>query len=208
MYPDDATETTPCAVCDQPARERVHRGCRDRMADALRELPGLYRQLQDALVPSRRGGDGRTATKTAPIPTNEEALDLRGPGEETIVGVLTRWEDHVRAALDWEPRPFRGCIEQTVAGSAPFLLLQLPWICEQNQDAVQKFATEIGKIAGRARRLVEDERPPIRIPVACRDCGHILRVSLDMDGIRCTRCQKQYDHRAMLELTPTRRAAA
>jgi hypothetical protein len=79
-------------------------------------------------------------------------------------------------------------------------------ICDEH-PAVREMADELRSIAGQARRIITGEKPPIRIPVAC-DCGNILAVTLDMDGIRCTRCQEQYDHQAMLNLTPTRRAAA
>jgi predicted Zn-ribbon and HTH transcriptional regulator len=201
---DDAPETIPCAVCDKPAHERVHRGCRERMAANLRELPGLYRQLQGALVPGRRGGDGRTGTKTAPLPCSLEALDLRGRGG--IEGVVGSWARDLCEREEWDIPDYRS-VAAIVDWSCGILALNLAMICDEH-PAVAEMARELNQIAGQARRIITGEKPPIKIPVGCEGCGFILRVSLDMDGIRCPRCQAQYDHRAMLNLTPTRNAAA
>ncbi|MFG3660267.1 hypothetical protein [Streptomyces sp. NPDC047706] len=201
---DDAPESRPCAVCDKPARERVHRGCRQHMADALRELPALYRELAATLVPGRRGGDGRTGTRTAPIPCNLDSLDLRGRGG--IEGVVGGWARDLCEREQWDIPAYQS-VAAIVDWACGVLLANLPWICDKH-DAVKEIAQELAQITGQARRIVTGEKPPIRIPVACDGCGHILRVSLDMDGIRCPRCQQQYDHAGMLNLTPTRKAAA
>jgi predicted Zn-ribbon and HTH transcriptional regulator len=74
--------------------------------------------------------------------------------------------------------------------------------------AIKEIASELRVVVGQAQRLITGEKAPVRVPVACEDCGHVLRVSLDMDGIRCPRCQAQYGHSEMLRLTPTRRTAA
>ncbi|MFF9624246.1 hypothetical protein [Streptomyces griseosporeus] len=200
---DDATDATPCAVCDRPARERVHRGCRERMDANLRELPQLYRQLGTALHPGRRGGDGRTATRTAPLPCSLDALDLIGRGG--IEGVVGGWARDLCEREAWDI-PHFGTIAATVDWACGILGLNLTLICDEH-PAVRELADELRSVTAQARRLITGEKPPIRIPVGCASCGHTLRVTLDMDGIRCPVCQQQYNHAEMLNLTPTRRAA-
>jgi predicted Zn-ribbon and HTH transcriptional regulator len=174
------------------------------MADALRELPALYRQLADALTPGRRGVDGRSGTRTAPIPCNAEALELRARGG--IEGVVGGWARDLCERERWDVPDYQS-VQAVVDWSCAILHANLGMICDEH-EAVKEIADELRSVSGQARRLVTGEKPPIRIPVACEGCGHILRVSLDMDGIRCPRCQQQYDHHAMLHLTPARRAAA
>ncbi len=203
MHLDDAPESVPCAVCDKPARERVHRGCRQHMADALDELPSLYRQLADALLPSRRGdGPAVSGTPGRGLPGGD-ALDLRARGG--IEGVVGGWAREICERERWEI-PQCQSVQAAVDWACATLALNLGMICDEH-PAVKEIADELRQITGQARRIVTGEKPPIRIPVACT-CGHILRVSLDMDGIRCGRCQQQYGHAEMLNLTPTRRAAA
>jgi hypothetical protein len=198
----DAQPAESCAVCDRPARTRVHPGCQDRIAANLHELPHLYRQLADALQPGRRGGDGRTGTRSAPLPCNLDALDLLARGG--VEGVVGGWARDLCEREQWDI-PHYGTIASTVDWACGTLGLNLAMICDEH-PAVREMADELRSVAGQARRIITGEKPPIRIPVACA-CGNTLRVSLDMDGIRCTHCQTQYDHASMLNLTPARRAA-
>ena len=202
MLDDQPTEY--CAVCDKPSRDRVHRGCEDRIRDNLRQLPRLYRQLADALQPGRRGGDGRSATRNPPLPCSVDALDLRSRGG--IEGVVGGWARDLCERERWEVPAYRS-VEAIVDWACGLLLANLGVICDEH-PAVKELADELRQITGQAQRLITGEKPPAKIPVACDGCGSILRVSLDMDGIRCARCQTQYDHAGMLQLTPTRRAAA
>lgn len=203
MYLDDAPETQPCAVCDSPARERVHRGCRERMADALRELPQLYRQLAAALLPSRRGGDGRSATRTAPIPCSLDVLDLRGRGG--IEGVVGGWARDLCEREQWDIPAYQSVIA-IVDWGCGVLLANLTVICDEH-DAVKEIAAELAQITGQARRIVTGEKPPRKIGVAC-NCGHVLRVTLDTAGVRCPACSAQYGHSEALRLPLAERRAA
>lgn len=200
----ETPQSWPCPLCLKPSRDTVHASCRQHVYEDLGQLPDLYRQLADALQPGRRGDTGRSGTRTAPLPCNLEALDLRSRGG--IQGVLTSWEDDVRDTLTWEDRPFRGSIEQDVDGSAGFLQTQLAWICDSH-PAAKEFADEIRQIAGQARRLITGDRPARRIPVAC-PCGTVLRVTLDTPGVRCGGCETQYGHAEVLRLPLAQRAAA
>jgi hypothetical protein len=199
-----APQSWPCAVCDRPATTRVHRGCQQKISDHLAELPELYDQLADALVPGRRGGDGRAGTRSAPIPCSLEVLDLRSRGG--IEGVLSSWAADLCEREGWTLRQY-GTVEAAVRGHAALLGFNVLLLCDEH-PAIRELADELRSVVGQAQRLITGEKPPIRIPVGCDGCGHILRVTLDMDGIRCPRCQTQYDHAGMLGLTPARRAAA
>lgn len=204
MYETVAPESWPCAVCDKPATTRVHNGCRQRISDNLAELPRLYRQLADVLAPGRRGGDGRSGPRTASLPCSLEVLDLRTRGG--IENVVGGWARDVSEREGWEI-PELGSVEAIVDWGAGLLAVNLAMLCDEH-PAIKEIANELRDVAAQARRLVTGEKEPIRVPVACQGCGHILRVSLGMDGIRCTRCQTQYDHDEMLRLKPTRSAAA
>ncbi|MGW5582847.1 hypothetical protein [Streptomyces sp. NPDC003857] len=200
----DAPDTQPCAVCDKPARERVHRGCRQHMVDALKELPQLYRELAAALLPGQRGsGPAVSGTPGRGLPGGD-ALDLRARGG--IEGVVGGWARDLCERERWDIPAYQS-VQAIVDWACATLLANLPMICDEH-PAVKEIAHELAKTVGQARRVITNEKPPIKIPVACGGCGHILRVTLDMDGIRCPHCQAQYDHRSMLELTPTRNAAA
>lgn len=201
MY--DEADETPCAVCDKPARERVHRGCRERMDANLRELPGLYRQLQDSLVPGRRGGDGRSGSRTAPLPCNVDALDLISRGG--IEGVVGGWARDLCEREEWDI-PEYTAVASIVDWSCGILGLNLAMICDEH-PAVRELADELRAITGQARRIVTGEKPPRRIGVVC-ECGRTLRVTLDTAGVKCPDCSAQYGHSEALRLPLAARSAA
>jgi hypothetical protein len=200
MYDDDLA---PCAVCDHPARERVHRGCQQQMADALRELPSLYRQLADALTPGRRGGDGRTGTRTAPLPCNLDSLDLRGRGG--IEGVVGGWARDLCEREQWDVPDYQS-VQAVVDWSCTILGLNLTLLCDEH-SAIKEIAGELRQISGQARRIVTGEKPPRRVPVIC-PCGWTLRVTLDTSGVKCPGCETQYGHGDIFRLPLAERRAA
>lgn len=199
MYDD----TAPCAVCDKPARERVHRGCRDRMADALRELPQLYRQLGDTLTPGRRGDGGRSGSRTAPLPCSVDALDLVSRGG--IEGVVGGWARDLCERENWDAPQYQS-VAATVGWACATLALNLGIICDEH-PAVRELADELRQITSQARRIITGEKPPRRIGVSCA-CGHTLRVTLDTAGVRCPACSAQYGHSEALRLPLAERRAA
>jgi hypothetical protein len=204
MYPDDATETTPCAVCDKPARERVHRGCRQHMAEALKELPRLYRQLAGALIPGRRGdGPAVSGSPGSSMPPNEDALDLRSRGG--IEAVVGGW---ARDLCDRERWDIPACqsVQAIVDWSCGLLLANLSVICDEH-PAVKEIAHELAKTAGQARRIITGEKLPRKIGVVC-SCGRTLRVTLDTAGVRCPTCETSYGHSEALRLPLAERRAA
>lgn len=204
MTLDADPQSWPCAVCLRPSQPRVHDGCRQHIRDNLLELPGLYRQLEDALHPSRRGSNGRAATRTAPLPCNLDALDLRARGG--IEGILGSWARDLYERERWPDFPQYGTVGTAVDGYAQILLTNLTTICDEH-PAVKEFANELRQIAGQAQRLITGERPPRRVTVTC-PCGDTMRVTLDTPGARCPGCSEQYGHAEVLQLPMAQRAAA
>ncbi|MEU0847697.1 hypothetical protein ABZ387_06980 [Streptomyces flaveolus] len=200
---DDAPESRPCAVCDGPARTRVHPGCRQRIAEHLDELPKLYRQLGDALVPGRRGGDGRTGTRTAPLPCNADALDLVARGG--IEGVVGGWARDLCEQEHWDIPAYQS-VTAVVDWGCATLALNLGILCDEH-PAIREIADELRQITGQARRLVTGEKPPRKIGVAC-SCGYTLRVTLDTAGLKCPGCSTQYGHSEIFKLPLAERRAA
>jgi DNA-directed RNA polymerase subunit RPC12/RpoP len=200
MTDDDAQ---PCAVCDKPARERVHRGCRERIEADLRELPQLYRQLGPALIPGRRGGDGRNATRTAPLPCSIDALDLVSRGG--IEGVVGGWARDLCEREQWDI-PHFGTVTATVDWACGILGLNLALLCDEH-PAIRELADEVRAIAGQARRIITGEKPPRKVGVSCH-CGRTLKITLDTAGVRCPDCSAQYGHSEALQLPLAERQAA
>jgi hypothetical protein len=199
---DDAPEQ-PCAICDRPSRTRVHTGCRERIDANLRELPQLYRQLGEALMPGRRGGDGRSATRTAPLPCSLDTLDLRARGG--IEGVVGGWARDLCEREQWDVPDYQSVVA-IIDWACATLGLNLVLICDEH-PAVRELADELRTVVGQARRIITGEKPPRRIGVACH-CGRTLKVTLDTAGVRCPDCSTQYGHSEALQLPLAERRAA
>lgn len=199
----DAPKSWPCELCARPSVPRVHDGCVDRVRQNLLALPGLYRQLATALTPGRRGGGGRSGTRTAPLPCNEDALSLRSRGG--IEGVLATWSADLCDREGWTLTEY-GTVEAAVDGYAELLVTNLLAMCD-GHPAVKEFADELRQIVGQAQRVITGEKPPRKIPVAC-PCGQILRITLDTAGARCPGCGEQRGHSELMELPLVERRIA
>jgi hypothetical protein len=193
----------PCAICNRPSAPRVHPGCQERIRDNLAALPGLYRALGGELIPGRRGGDGRSATRSAPLPCSLDVLDLRSRGG--LEGVVATWAADLCDRERWQ-LPQYGTVEAAVDGYSGLLLINLTLLCDEH-PAIAELADELRKIVGQARRIIDGETPPRRIPVTC-PCGHTLRVTLDTAGVRCPSCETSYGHSEALRLPLAERRAA
>jgi hypothetical protein len=203
MQFDAAPQSWPCAVCDRPSSPRVHPGCQERIAANLDALPQLYRQLADVLVPGRRGGEGRTGTRTAPLPCSLDALDLRSRGG--IEGVLAGWAADLCEREGWTLTQY-GSVEAAVDGYADLLRRNLIRLCDEH-PAIREIADELRQTVGQARRLIDGERPPRRVYVIC-PCSQRLGFTLDTLGLRCPNCQQQHGHSELLDLPLAERSTA
>lgn len=193
---DDELDRQACRPCIRRTDENLL---------ALAGARGLYAQLGQHLTPgsSSSGGPVVSGSRSAPIPVRLEPLSLLAKGG--VVTILQTWvddwADHGRAQ-----RTRGGPLQQQLDAAVSTLRFNLDWASAQH-PAFNEFAREIWQIKRQCEGQITGERAPRQIPVAC-PCGQTLRITLDMDRITCSRCQEQYDHQAMLNLTPTRRAAA
>jgi hypothetical protein len=173
------------------------------MAGNLRDLPGLYRQLADALQPGRRGdGPAVSGTPGRGLPGGD-ALDLRARGG--IEGVVGGWARDLCERERWDI-PVYQSVQAIVDWSCAILLANLTIICDEH-PAVDEIAAELTKTVAQARRIITGEKPPRRIGVACH-CGRTLKVTLDTAGVRCPDCSTQYGHSEALQLPLAERRAA
>ncbi|MGW2692352.1 hypothetical protein ACWC3Y_10880 [Streptomyces sp. NPDC001296] len=187
--------------------------CEDRATEQLQAFPdrgedkGLYTQLAAVLAPGKSGGTaGRApASRTAPLPTSLEALDLRGPGGivPKLLGVEQRW----RAWNGFQRLPFRGNYEQTLPKCVEFIVNNLPWACAEYPYVSVDLKT-IGSLHHRADTAVKGEREqkvPIGLcPVSHEDtgapCGERLKVSPWALSIRCSGCGTKWGRDEWLRL--------
>lgn len=206
MYDDT---TAPCTLCHQPASSTYHLGCRRQLEEHLADLPRLYRALEMALVPSRSssGGGLVSGSRTAPLPVRLEVLDLRARGG--VEGILSTWERDVRDQLGWVEPPARGSVEAAVAGSAQFLLDQVPWIAEQH-PAAYELTDELRAVVAHCRAALGHEPAERRIILACATdgCVGVLRITLSTPGQQCGRCGTSYGWEELRTLRPAERAVA
>jgi hypothetical protein len=210
---DDTTTPPACTVCgcglyDTELHRQACTPCERRASENLAALAGpngLYTRLSASLTRgSSSGGPAVSGSRTAPAPVRLEVLNLmteRGPVISPLEAWVRDWEAYGRAAVNES-----GTLHQRLDHAVQTLRFNLNWAAA-NHPAFADFADELYVIVRRCRSATGEEKPPIKVPVACR-CGQILRVALDMDGIECRHCHAEYGHAEMLQLTPTRRAAA
>ena len=185
---------------------QVCRVCEDRATTQLQALPGLYGQLEHVLVPGAgHGGSRVTATRSAPLPTALQPLNLRGPGG--IVSMLRDIEDSWRATLGWTIATFRGDYQQTLGAVVPFLVNNLPWACAAYEEVAFDLQV-IGRLHAQAQGVVTGERD-VRVPIGCCPvvheesgiaCGERLKVSPWALTIRCGGCGTRWQRDEWLRL--------
>lgn len=178
--------------------------CETHAARALTEIPGLYKQLGNQLHRGTSTGPAVSGSKAAPVPLRLDILDLqmeKGP----ILGVLQGW------VRDWE---FYGhaelaetnTLQERVTGACRTLRYNLGWAVTHH-PAVDEFVDEVLSAHRTLTRVTTGETAPRRIAVTC-PCQQTLRITLDVRGITCPRCQAEYGHSEVLRLPLAERRAA
>jgi hypothetical protein len=167
-----------------------------RLAKQLAELPALYAEVGECLVPRRSGWGEIVATKAAAgprSPIDEDVLDTVNWARAAEVVRLwrvdvqrVRWPQHAappQAPLDVDCR---------------WLAMELEWIVV-NYPAAGDLASEVGDLSRSARSIVGDPEPrPQRLGqcVAGTDdngtvCGAVL-TRLPNGPVRCRWCGTLY----------------
>lgn len=198
-----------CLLCrrdladDEQARVACRR-CQTRLHRQLLELPDLYRRLGEALPPAGANpGPAVSGSKPRRLPVNEDVLELRAWGG--MVTDLQAHEDDWRSELGMPVAPWRGTVEQTIAGAVEWLAAHVWWACEKYPH-VDGLDEDVRRLQAAARSIVDPPERTIRVgncPAAYEDgavCGAILRALPDDTEIRCRWCGASYPESTWLSL--------
>lgn len=203
---------TTCLACRRNRGwTRICTNCQARTDEALEALPAWYDRLGEVLIPGSIRTDRVSGSRSAPLPATLEPLTLRAAGG--IVGYLTDWEDSWRQELGWSPRPFRGSIIRTIAGSVQFLRHNWPWAVGEH-PIPEYFVAEIDVLLRQCRLQIEgpsDYKPVGSCPTVCDDglpCATTLWANPWLDSIRCRGCNTTWPREHWLLLGGTLRQEA
>lgn len=171
-----------CACCHRrdPESGLTCQGCRSRLSGWLREIPGLYADLEarDDALRSSAGHGWVTGSREAPVPIRVDAVDLTLParpaprpdpvwqlGHRSAASTLDAW------VRDWRRVRDRG--ERLPVPQVPvlcsWLFDRLDWACDHHY-AVDEFSTDLGHLRSTLRRELGLFDVPESKVVPCRSC--------------------------------------
>lgn len=192
---------TTCLLCEQPEPTGSYLcvGCTKDTEVRVQALPSLNRGLAPFLAPvggaaTVRSGKGGPA----PLPVNEEILDLRGPGG--IVGVAERWLDDVRRDRGGAVATPGGGVDARLQAAVDGLLANMPWIAVSWPNAGY-FAKDIRDLVDSLRTIISPTPAvsrgqrlghcPATDPSGVL-CGSVLRLAPGEKAVRCEWCGTAY----------------
>jgi hypothetical protein len=203
-----------CTVCETDGSAGYL--CQDCTTDLdrhLSELPRLYEQLADFLAPSTQRSNtvgGHVHRPDAPLPVDENVLDLRGPGG--VVTVLETWRQALHEDAGWRwPDPF-GDFRGRLLRAVRALRAQVPYVASAWPQA-GLFATEVRALRAEVLSIVCPPEKTLRVglcPKVLADgtaCGAVLRATPGNPEIRCRWCDTAYPPSSWLGLARQEAAA-
>jgi hypothetical protein len=146
--------------------------------DRLIRLPRMWASLEAWLIPGVRGTTqygGRVRQPEAPLPLDQEVLDLRSAGG--IVGVLEDWHTAICDTRDLAAPPRAGSLAGRVRDAAFGVARQIHFISLWEQGP--QLGREVRGLVKRVRRVVEPGEDPDE-PVVLGYC-----VAVDVSGVVC-----------------------
>ncbi|WP_233229495.1 hypothetical protein [Streptomyces sp. I5] len=185
-----------CELCARAASGYLCNRHTEQLAARLRELPALYREVGECLVPRRTGWGDIVATKSAPgprAPLNEDVVDtvtwLRASA------VMHAWRADVRRAR-W---PHRGAPPPPdLDADCRWLAQELGWIVAQ-YPAAGDLARAVAELNSTARAVVGDPEPrPQRIGYCVAlvgegvVCGAVISRMPGETQLKCKWCGTSY----------------
>ncbi|WP_233436008.1 hypothetical protein [Streptomyces anulatus] len=183
----DETGSYLCVVCTRATEVRVQ------------SLPALYRGLAPFLAPAGgvatvRSGKGGPA----PLPVNEDILDLRGPGG--IAGIAERWLADVRRDRGHTVATPSGGVDARLQAAVDGLLANMPWIAVSWPNAGY-FAKDIRDLTKSLTSIIAPTPAVSRgqrvgncpaVDPSGTICGAVLRLAPGEKAIVCPWCTCSY----------------
>jgi hypothetical protein len=196
-----------CTLCKEHVLQygTICPTCTRELQTQLSSLPRLWVALEAWLPPAGRGLSqygGRTAMVEAPLPLDQEVLDLRAA---TIVGVLEDWHDAVRTSRDLTTHPRAGGLALRVNTAAWGLIHHIYFIALWDQAPV--LGREIRALVDRIRHVAEPEETPertflgrcIAVDAVGQVCGSVLHADMNRP-VQCGWCLCLYPPESWLAL--------
>ncbi|WP_327403856.1 hypothetical protein OG194_29745 [Streptomyces sp. NBC_01288] len=152
--------------------------CTLALQDRLARLPRMWASLEAWLAPGSTGTaqyGGRVRRAEAPLPLNQEVLDLRAAGG--IAGVLEDWRDAVHDTRGLPTAPRTGALARRVSTAAADLIASLYFIALWDQGV--QLGREVEQLVGRVRAVAEPGRDPDE-PTFLGYC-----IAIDLSGVVC-----------------------
>ena len=185
-----------CELCGNAASGYLCHRHQEQLAARLRELPALYREAADCLVPRRTGWGDIIATKSAAgprSPVNEDVIDTVNWARATEV--IHSWRADVRR-LRW---PHRGATPPAhLDADCRWLAQELGWIVAQ-YPAAGDLAREVAELNSAVRSIVGDPEPrPQRIGYCIAlvgegvVCGAVISRMPGETQLKCRWCGSAY----------------
>lgn len=190
------TDTTASHLCKRDAI---------RLAERLADLPTLYDELVQCLVPRRYGFGEIVSTKAAAgprSPLNEDVLDEMTSGHMAAVVHARRADvQHVRWPHHAAPPP------AGLAADCRWLAMELDWIAE-HYPAAGELASEIRNLEAQARAVVGDPVPRRKVVGQCvavvddqgTVCGEEITHRAGESRLVCRVCRCVYEGQSDLLL--------
>jgi hypothetical protein len=145
-----------CDLCGTSTSNHLCTRHTDELVEALRELPDLYDEVGEYLVPRRSGWGEIVSTRSAAgpqSPVNEDVIDTVTWGR--AAEVIRLWRTDVRR-VRW---PHRGAGPLgTLAEDCAWLVRQVDWIVTA-YPAAGDLAREVWTLDTQARSVVGDPAP-------------------------------------------------
>lgn len=194
--------TASCGLCEHPI-EAGYLCTRDSVALAkrLEEMPALFEELTECLVPRRSGpAEFVTAAVAGPrSPLDEDVLDLVGGGH--VAEVLELWRADVQR-VRWPSHgapPAEGVMVRRVSVAARWLAMELDWIAVE-YPAAGDLAREVRTLEVGMRSMVGDPAPrPQRLGTCVAVdgegvvCGAVIKRLPGETRVRCSWCGYSYE---------------
>ena len=186
-----------CALCGNSTRGYLCTWHQGKLAAGLRELPTLYTEVAECLVPRRSSWGEIVTTRRAAgprSPIDEDILDT--VNWNRAAEVMRLWRTDIRR-VRW---PHRGAPPLgSLAEDCAWLLRELDWIVA-NYPAVGDLANETRALELQARSVVGDPPPrPKEIGrcIAAADaegavCGTVLTHTAGQSSVTCGTCRTVY----------------